>query len=138
MTGLSEGGAAPQLSDSRLAIERAAHHPPDLFRPPYGATNRKINRESRGLGMVPVYWDVDCEDYATSTGKKLARCVLDHVLPGSIVLLHDGGGNRSTTVAALPLILKGLRKRGLACVTVEELLNRWPPSEGGLMQRSAS
>jgi peptidoglycan/xylan/chitin deacetylase (PgdA/CDA1 family) len=46
--------------------------------------------------------------------------VLSHVEPGSIVIMHDGGGDRTATVKALPKIIRGIRKMGLRLVTVEE------------------
>jgi len=46
--------------------------------------------------------------------------VLSHVEPGSIVIMHDGGGDRTATVQALPRIIRGIRKMGLHLATVEE------------------
>jgi len=53
--------------------------------------------------------------------------VLADVQPGAIVLMHDGGGDRTTTSAALPMIIKGLRKAGYKMVTVPQLLLDNPP-----------
>ena len=56
--------------------------------------------------------------------------------PGAIILLHDGGGDRTQTLKALPLILKGLAKKHLISVTLPRLLNaaaaraRRPASSG--------
>ena len=52
------------------------------------------------------------------TKKEIANAVLTHVRPGSIVLLHDGGGDQSATINALPTIIKGIRKMGLRLVTI--------------------
>jgi chitin deacetylase len=48
--------------------------------------------------------------------------VLRTTHPGDIVIMHDGGGPRGETVAALPLILRGLERRHLRVVTVNRLL----------------
>jgi peptidoglycan-N-acetylglucosamine deacetylase len=48
--------------------------------------------------------------------------------PGGIVLMHDAGGNRSQTVAALPHVIRRLRERGLRLVTVAQLVRDDPPS----------
>ena len=48
--------------------------------------------------------------------------MLSGAKPGSIVLMHDAGGNRSETIAALPMIIRGLRRRGYKLVTVPQLL----------------
>lgn len=56
--------------------------------------------------------------------------VISGVRPGSIVVMHDGGGNRSQTVAALPQILNALRARGYRLVTMPRVLSqrlRWKP-----------
>jgi peptidoglycan-N-acetylglucosamine deacetylase len=49
------------------------------------------------------------------------------VQPGSIVLMHDGGGDRSQTVRAVPRIVRKLRARGYRVVTVPRLLRDDPP-----------
>lgn len=80
---------------------------------------------------MPIVWDVDSSDYqAGSTSKAIATRILDQVEDGSIILMHDGGGNRRATVEALPLILEVLRNRGYEAVTVPELLNSAPPQTG--------
>jgi peptidoglycan/xylan/chitin deacetylase (PgdA/CDA1 family) len=48
--------------------------------------------------------------------------VLRQTIPGSIVLMHDGGGDRSQTVTALPSVIEGLLARGLEFVRVEDLV----------------
>ena len=57
--------------------------------------------------------------------------MLANVRPGSIILLHAGGGPRGQPVKAIPLILKGLRARGLKPVMVSELLEQDPPVHDG-------
>jgi peptidoglycan/xylan/chitin deacetylase (PgdA/CDA1 family) len=52
------------------------------------------------------------------------------VRPGSIVLLHDGGGVRWQTVAALPAIVRQLRARGFRFVTVTRMMRIAPPFSG--------
>jgi peptidoglycan/xylan/chitin deacetylase (PgdA/CDA1 family) len=47
--------------------------------------------------------------------------------PGGIILMHDGGGDRSETVQALPQIIRGLRQRGYSMVTVPHLVRDDPP-----------
>jgi peptidoglycan/xylan/chitin deacetylase (PgdA/CDA1 family) len=108
---------------------------PVLFRPPYGAMNPATNRLTRDLGLVPVVWSVDPHDYDAPSAKVIAQRVLARVHPGSIVLLHDGGGDRRRTVAALRQILRGLRALGLRPVTVSELLNGSPPGPRELLDR---
>jgi chitin deacetylase len=69
-----------------------------------------------------VLWSADSNDWKHTTSSSIARRILRQASPGGIALMHDGGGNRAATVAALPLIINGLRERGYRFVTVPELL----------------
>ena len=88
-----------------------------LFRPPGGSTSSNVVRAAAALGDRVVLWSVDPSDWqpGVSAGH-VAQRVLSAVRPGSIVILHDGGGDRSATRAALPRIVKGIRARGLRIV----------------------
>jgi peptidoglycan-N-acetylglucosamine deacetylase len=73
--------------------------------------------EARGERLV--LWSVDPRDWQPGTSpKEIVRNVLSAVRPGSIVILHDGGGDRSATVRALPTIIKAIKRRGLRLVAV--------------------
>lgn len=96
---------------------------PTLFRPPYGVLDNGLAKVALARGEDVVVWSChgsDWDKHATAQG--IAAKVLRKARPGGIVLLHDAGGNRSQTVAALPLIIDGLQKRGYRLVTVPELL----------------
>jgi peptidoglycan/xylan/chitin deacetylase (PgdA/CDA1 family) len=84
------------------------------FRPPGGAASPAVVTAAQGLGDPTVLWSVDPADWQPGvTADQLVQRVLAAARPGAIVLLHDGGGNRSATVAALPAIIDGLRRLGL-------------------------
>lgn len=90
-----------------------------LFRAPGGSYDRHVVRVARSAGMRVVQWSVDPADYRDSaTPGEIAQRVLRAVRPGSIVLLHDGGGNQSATVAALPRIIRGIRAMGLDLIAI--------------------
>jgi peptidoglycan/xylan/chitin deacetylase (PgdA/CDA1 family) len=74
-----------------------------------------------------VLWSVDTFDYTQPGTRQIVRRVLAGAKPGAIVLMHDGGGNRSQTLAALPAIVRGLRSKGYTLVTVPQLLLHDPP-----------
>ena len=74
--------------------------------------------------MSTVVWDVDPRDWSTPGAGAIYSRVVSATRPGSIVLMHDGGGNRSETVAALPNIIHTLRGRGYSFVTVSKLLHQ--------------
>jgi peptidoglycan/xylan/chitin deacetylase (PgdA/CDA1 family) len=89
------------------------------FRPPGGAASPAVAAAAKGLGDRTVLWSVDPADWQPGvTSDQLIHQVLAAVRPGAIVLLHDGGGNRSATVAALPAIIDGLRRLGLTLTVV--------------------
>jgi peptidoglycan/xylan/chitin deacetylase (PgdA/CDA1 family) len=114
--------ARAQLEQTSAAIEQAAGYAPCVFRPPYGAVDAAVVDAALGQRMSTIVWDVDPSDYARPGTAAIVRRVLSHVRNGSIVLMHDGGGDRGQTLAALPQIIAGLRARGYALRTVPALL----------------
>ena len=103
-----------------------------LFRPPYGQSSTDINTLSRQLGLLPVTWSVDTRDWSRPGVSAIVATALRGVGPGDIILMHDGGGDRSETVAALPIILRALARLHLTSVTLPELLNAQAPTHGDL------
>ena len=99
-----------------------------LFRPPYGSFNKATLKVLARLRMLMVLWSVDAQDYRRPGVSVIVKRVLDGARPGAIVLLHDGGGSRSQTLAAVPVIVRELRRREFRLVTVPELLLDNPPS----------
>lgn len=90
-----------------------------LFRPPGGAIPPAVVAAARARGLRSVVWTVDPGDWKHgTTADQIVTRVLQGAKPGSIVLLHDGGGDRSATVEALPRIIDGLKKRHLKFVTL--------------------
>ncbi|HMJ02211.1 MAG TPA: polysaccharide deacetylase family protein [Conexibacter sp.] len=120
---LSSGGllASGQISSTANAIQRASGFRPCLWRAPYGAVSPGLIGVARGLGETTVQWDVDTNDWMLPGSGTIASRALG-ARSGSIVLMHDGGGSRSQTLAALPTIIRGLRSRGYGFVTVTDLL----------------
>jgi peptidoglycan/xylan/chitin deacetylase (PgdA/CDA1 family) len=101
---------------------------PRMFRPPYGSWDRTTLRLLRRYGMLMVLWSVDTNDYRRPGVAAIVRAAVTGARPGAIILLHDGGGDRSETVAALPTIIRRLRGLGYALVTVPKLLLDNPPA----------
>jgi peptidoglycan/xylan/chitin deacetylase (PgdA/CDA1 family) len=103
---------------------------PRLFRPPFGSFDARTFRVLRHNSMLMVLWSVDTNDYRQPGVKVIVRRALQGAKPGAIILLHDGGGVRSQTIAALPEIVKKLRQRHLKPVTVPQLMLDDPPPRG--------
>jgi peptidoglycan/xylan/chitin deacetylase (PgdA/CDA1 family) len=93
---------------------------PQLFRPPGGSYSPALLRTAQALGERVVLWSVDPSDWSPGvTSRQIVSRVLASVRPGSIVILHDGGGDRSATIRALPAIITGIRQRGLRLVELK-------------------
>ena len=120
---LARGGdVAGQLTDTSAAITRESGYRPCLFRPPYGATDSAVQTTAHSLGLSTILWNVDPRDWSLPGTPAIVTTVLGQVRPGSIILMHDGGGPRGETLAALPTIVHSLRSRGLRPVTLLQLL----------------
>ncbi len=94
----------------------------NLFRPPFGLYDEATLKLLRRQGMLAVLWTVETDDYELPGPEAIEQRVLEAVHPGAIVLMHDGGGDRSESVAALPGIVQTLRDRGYELVTVPQLV----------------
>jgi peptidoglycan/xylan/chitin deacetylase (PgdA/CDA1 family) len=91
-----------------------AHGPrSSCVRPPYGATNRTVERILSREGHREVLWTIDTRDWSRPGIKRIVQAASGpSVRAGSIVLMHDGGGDRSETVAALPHVISALQHQG--------------------------
>ncbi|WP_333383480.1 polysaccharide deacetylase family protein [Microcoleus sp. POL10_C6] len=93
------------------------------FRPPWGRRFVVLSYLLSQMHKKLIMWDVDSHDYEkTLTAEDIANRVIDNVRSGSIVVMHDGGGDRSKTVAATEMIVKDLQSKGYEFKTVSELL----------------
>ncbi len=122
LTQLSAANSYSQIATAADAIQSAIGVRPTFFRPPYGAVNATIMRQAFSLNLSTVMWDNSASDWSLPGVGVIIQRTLNMVHNGSIVLMHDGGGNRSQTVAALPTIITSLRARGYRLVTMEQLL----------------
>jgi peptidoglycan/xylan/chitin deacetylase (PgdA/CDA1 family) len=115
-----------QLEHAQAVIASTTGIKPRLARPPCGVRTPAYFRAAQSLGLRTVQWDVAGFDWKTRSGKRIAQDVLCRARAGSIILLHDGDSegkhDRSETIAALPLIIEGLRARGLRIAPLAQLL----------------
>jgi peptidoglycan-N-acetylglucosamine deacetylase len=107
-----------------------------LFRPPYGIDHQPEYAEeivqlpvAQEMGYLIVGQRIDPDDWSLRDGKPIpAKEIVDSVLrqadKGNIILLHDGGGDRTQTVAALPQIIDALRAHGYRLVSVSDLIGK--------------
>ncbi|MFG2733543.1 polysaccharide deacetylase family protein [Streptomyces carpaticus] len=105
-----------ELGDTSDLIQDILGAPPGLARAPYGAWDKDALTVCAELGMEPLGWSVDTNDWARPGTSKITASVLDGAHSGAIVLTHDGGGDRSQTVTALGQVLPKLLDRGYELV----------------------
>jgi len=154
---VSEERAALELSTTQRIIENALGVSTVLFRPPYNADSQPQTPEeilpvlrAQKAGYVTVGERIDPRDWVKGVSADAIvseiRSELSDEDPGHVILLHDAGGDRSATVAALPRILDRLQSQGYRFVPLSELLGqtraqlmpapsgvemRWARIEGG-------
>jgi peptidoglycan/xylan/chitin deacetylase (PgdA/CDA1 family) len=112
LTGLRGGELAAEVGGTSAAIQRATGAPVRCLRPPYATVDAASADRVRALGLRLVLWDIDTRDWRSPGAGVIAGRVLDRVRSGDVVLFHDGGGDRSQTVAALEQVLATLSARG--------------------------
>jgi len=112
-----------EVVHSRAVIEEVTGERPQWFRFPGGCHSTADMRVVRAAGERPVGWDVVGGDPGQPDPAVVVRGVVEHVRPGSIVVLHlVGAPNAPATAAALPAIISELRTRGYSFVTLGRLL----------------
>lgn len=130
MAMLSAHDQYEQLFEPIARIEIAGAPRPRLFRPPYGSFDATTFKQLSRLHLLMVLWSVDTADYEQPGVKTIVQRALAGATPGAIILMHDAGGDRAQTIAALPAVVRDLRARGLRPVTVPRLLLDDPPPPG--------
>jgi len=134
LTTLSPIGAYRHLRAGRRRLSALTGRPVRMHRPPHGAQRLTTVAAARLVGLRPVTWTLDAEDWADTTIDTVVQRVAANAGPGSIVVLHDSlvvtatdapppRYDRADLVAAL---LAELASRGLRCVTVSTLVGSGP------------
>jgi peptidoglycan-N-acetylglucosamine deacetylase len=103
---------AEQMSRATDAIHAATGRIPDLFRAPYGAWSPFVLSQCARTDMTPLGWSVDPRDWSRPGVASIVANIMRNTRTGSIVLEHDGGGDRSQTVAALKIVIPRLLAAG--------------------------
>jgi peptidoglycan/xylan/chitin deacetylase (PgdA/CDA1 family) len=121
---LSTPGVTREIVQAQVMIERATGRDPrPYFRFPYGARDSRTLRIVHRLGYASVRWTVDSWGWMGLSEQSVpgaVRRVVDHVVPGEIVLMHVGSSRDHSTIdtKALPAVIRGVRARGYRFVTL--------------------
>ena len=105
-----------QLAAPAAYLAQVVGQGPLFMRAPYGALNPGVIAVAHRQGLRVLGWSVDPSDYQRPPAATIVSRVLSQVHPGAIVLMHDGGGDRAPTIAALPSIIAALRAQGYTFV----------------------
>jgi peptidoglycan-N-acetylglucosamine deacetylase len=114
---------ANEIDSTNRLLKAAGVTSPPSFRPPWGRRLFMLPYLLHQRGERLVIYDVDSVDYGAPNVEFIVNNVVNQVQPGSIVLMHDGGGDRSKTVAAAETIIQRLRAKGYEFKTISELFS---------------
>jgi peptidoglycan/xylan/chitin deacetylase (PgdA/CDA1 family) len=137
MARLSAKQARREVMAAERQIRDAAGVAPTIFRFPYGSSDPLARQVVHGYGMRALSWTVDPQDWTRPAASTITRRIVRHVRPGSIVLMHDGGGDRSHTVASLAATIRQLERHGYRFVLAQPS-GASPGSGGGDAYRRSS
>lgn len=150
---LDDAARADEITRSLEAVSNACGTPTDVIRPPYGnfyGSSFLAYLRSGGNLAYTAYWGLDSQDwdianqgYGVEDGaaKIVSNCTEvtgatlaanPEAFNGSIILMHDGGGDRSQTVEALKKALPQLKQEGYRFITISELLQYDPPADSSV------
>ncbi|MEM7555498.1 MAG: polysaccharide deacetylase family protein [Cyanobacteria bacterium P01_A01_bin.84] len=118
----SKQAAAFEIDRTNDLIYQVTGTKTTLFRPPGGILHNGLAAYAKSQNKTVVMWSADSVDYSRPSPATLVSRVMKQSSPGGIVLMHDGGGNRANTVAALPSMIQKYKEKGYIFVTVPELL----------------
>ncbi|MBA3653098.1 MAG: polysaccharide deacetylase family protein, partial [Actinobacteria bacterium] len=101
-----------ELQGNSDLIAAAAGTRPAFFRAPGGTWSPNVIDEVHRQGMRALGWNVDPADYNRPGAPVITERILQQLRPGAVVVLHDGGGDRSQTVAQLRNLIDRLKALG--------------------------
>lgn len=123
LTHFSAQAIQSQLLSTTNIIQATIGVRPTFFRPPYGAFNNTVITQARNLHYTTVLWNGSSSDWSLPGVNAIVSRTLHYARNGAILLLHDGGGNRAQTLAALPIIIATLKNWGFKFVTIQQLVD---------------
>ncbi len=119
MVKINEAEVLDEITKTSAKIEQIAGYKPAYFRAPYGSYDNKLISAVEQNGMQCIQWSVDSLDWKGISGKEIAENVLNKVDNGDIILCHN---NSDHILEALPLILIGLKNKGITSVSMDNMV----------------
>jgi peptidoglycan/xylan/chitin deacetylase (PgdA/CDA1 family) len=122
---------AAEIDGGAAAIEAASGHDPTCYRPPAGRWSPTVIQVAHAAHERVLDYTIDPSDYLKPPPSVIISRVLSKLTPGAVVVLHDGGGDRSHTVAMLKTLIDTLKAQGYAFTTLTDE----PPTTPGTMPK---
>ncbi|MDD5492851.1 MAG: polysaccharide deacetylase family protein [bacterium] len=119
---LRGAGMAAEVMKTNQLIEKIVMIKPAYFRAPYNYSGKETIQAINNAGLIYVSWTFSVRDWEKPAPAIMVNMFNKNLIPGAIVLMHDGGGNRVNTVAALSGMIESAKKKGYRFVTLGELL----------------
>jgi peptidoglycan/xylan/chitin deacetylase (PgdA/CDA1 family) len=113
---LSSKQVRTEIADAQLQIRAATGVTPQTFRFPYGASNARVRKLVKAAGLRNLRWNVDTRDWRQPPAGTITARAAGHPRDGAVVLMHDGGGDRSRTVASLEGTITRFERKGYTFV----------------------
>ncbi|MGF2036487.1 MAG: polysaccharide deacetylase family protein [Nostoc sp. CmiVER01] len=132
--------ASSEIDRTADIIYKTTGEKTTLFRPPGGFLNNGLAQYAKNEKYAVMMWSEQSGDAERRSPQvpMLVKNVLKQAKPGAIVLLHDGGGNRSKSVKALPEMIAGLKAQGYRFVTIPQLLEMQAKEESAVTASSVT
>ncbi|OGT47700.1 MAG: hypothetical protein A3E83_05385 [Gammaproteobacteria bacterium RIFCSPHIGHO2_12_FULL_41_20] len=127
LTKLSDAQLYREVVEAENVITQVSGLKPLCLRYPFGASNAHVRQYIRDHGIIPVPMGFNSFDYDRPGTEKIISWLLKNLYSRQVILMHDGYDKREQTVAALPAVIEGIKKKGLGFSTVCD--NSWPYSD---------
>ncbi len=118
LTTIPASSVAAQIDMTQAEIQAVTGTTPQCVRPPYDAWNSTVLSTIAARGLTTMSYSVDPMDWSLPGVQTIVNRVVGAAFPRAVVDMHDGGGDRSQTVAALPQIITELRAQGYTFVSI--------------------
>lgn len=122
LTTLDQEGLIDEITTAHDLILSASGVDTTIIRPPYGDFNQSCWLKSQGTISASILWNQDTLDWSLPGVDVIVENALANISSGSVILMHDGGGDRSQDLEALPQIIERLQSSGYQLVTISELM----------------
>ncbi|WP_240542128.1 polysaccharide deacetylase family protein [Bifidobacterium sp. CP2] len=126
MPKLSRDALRDNITKGFTAMKQTSGVDTTVFRSPYGAFGDQQWKDAGDLIGMNVLWTIDTEDWKRPGADAIHDAVLNNAYDGAIVLMHDGGGDRTQDIEALPRIIDDLKGQGYEFVTIQQLIDMSP------------